>query len=313
MKGLEICKKFYEEYGEPMIRERFSDIEDLVAVGLFGSGSECYGYDDEVSRDHDFEAGFCIILPGEDVVDRKRAFELERAYSKLPETFMGLKRSKINPVGGNRHGVIRMSDFFTDKVGRSDGLLSGEEWFGVPETYLAEVVNGEVFKDVSGTFSAVREYLSTYPEDVRLKKLAGRLLLSAQSGQYNYARCVTRGETAAAALAAHEFTENAMSAIFLLNKRYKPYYKWAFRALKDLERLSEYYDAFEYLITTDNSAETAKTKIAVIEDICGGIIAELKRQGLTAATCGDLERHAYSVNDKISDPDVRNRHVLYAV
>ena len=59
MKGIELAERFYLEYGAPMIREKFSEIESALAVGIAGSGSECFGYDDETSRDHDFEAGFC--------------------------------------------------------------------------------------------------------------------------------------------------------------------------------------------------------------------------------------------------------------
>ena len=46
MKGLELSRRFYLECGEPMLREQFGDILDLLAVGLVGSGSECFGYDD---------------------------------------------------------------------------------------------------------------------------------------------------------------------------------------------------------------------------------------------------------------------------
>ena len=73
MKGLEIARAYYEEYGEPMLRERFPALMPFIAAGLTGSGSECWGFDDEVSRDHDFEPGFCLFLPGEDVVDRRTA------------------------------------------------------------------------------------------------------------------------------------------------------------------------------------------------------------------------------------------------
>ena len=313
MKGLELCRKFYEEYGAPMIHDNFSAIEGEITVGLFGSGSECFGYDDEVSQDHDFEPGFCIILPDEGVVDRRTAFLLERAYAKLPKSFNGFERSKINPVGGNRHGVIRAADFFTEKTGRADGLLTGDEWFSVPENFLAEATNGEIFRDDNGAFSAVRDYLSTYPKDVMLKKLAGHLLLAAQAGQYNYARCLAHGEYAAAQLAAIEFTDHAISAIFLMNNRYKPYYKWTFRALKDLPKLSSTYDSFQFLITTDNSAENAKKKIKTIENICLTIADALRNANLSKATCADLEKHAYSVNDSVSDATIRNRHVLSAV
>ena len=61
MKGLDISRKYFEEYGLPMLREQFPAWADRVAAGLIGSGSECFGFDDEVSRDHDFEAGFCLF------------------------------------------------------------------------------------------------------------------------------------------------------------------------------------------------------------------------------------------------------------
>ena len=86
MKGLELAKAFYEEYGKPMLEE-FPEIKDKLAIGLCGSGSECFGFDDEFSKDHDFEPGFCIFLPDEREVDRHTAFRLERAYAKLPMEF----------------------------------------------------------------------------------------------------------------------------------------------------------------------------------------------------------------------------------
>ena len=104
MNGLELAKGYYEEYGKPMLENEFSDLLPLIAVGFVGSGSEHYGFDDEISRDHDFEPGFCIFLPGEDVIDRKQQFKLERAYAKLPKEYAGCKRQPISPVGGIRNG-----------------------------------------------------------------------------------------------------------------------------------------------------------------------------------------------------------------
>ena len=112
MTGLEIARGYYEEFGKPMLESEFADILPLLAAGFAGSGSEYYGYDDEVSHDHDFEPGFCIFIPGEDVIDRKRAFQLERAYAKLPKEYAGTKRQLVSPVGGNRNGVIRTDELY---------------------------------------------------------------------------------------------------------------------------------------------------------------------------------------------------------
>lgn len=313
MKGLEISKAFYREYGEPMLREKFPELMPFVAAGLTGRGSECWGFDDDVSRDHDFEPGFCLFLPGEDVVDRRSAFLLERAYAGLPKEFMGLRRAMISPVGGARHGVLRTAEFMTDLVGTADGQMDLGRWLTVPEYALAESVNGELFADPYGQMTEVRERLRNRPEDVRLKKLAGNLLLMAQSGQYNYRRCLSHGETAAAQLAAVEFVKSTMSVVFLLNKVYQPYYKWGFRAMRALPKLSITAELLEYLLTTDNEEETAAEKYDVMEGIAADLIDELQEQGLTQATCGDLEKHAYSVNDRIGDAQIRNMHVLAAV
>ena len=313
MKGLEIAKAYYETYGKPMLAEQFPELMPYLASGLCGSGSECFGYDDEISRDHDFEPGFVIFLPGEELVSRRAEFLLERAYAKLPKEFMGIRRSAVQPVGGARHGVIRMDTFFEEKTGRADAALSLKEWLTVPEQALLEATNGEVFDDFYGTFTKIRESLSYYPEDIRRKKIAGNLLLMAQSGQYNYLRCLSHGEEAAAQLAVYEFARSAMNAIFLLNRQYMPYYKWSFRALRDLPELSFNAELFEYLLTTDNSPGTAEEKSRVIEGIASDVTDLLMREGLTKAVCGDLEKHAFSVNDGIADSILRNLHILAGV
>ncbi len=313
MHGLELAEAYYKEYGEPMLREQFPEVCGYLAAGLFGSGSECFGYDDEVSRDHDFEPGFCLFLPGEDIVDRQTAFRLERAYDRLPGEFRGFSRARLAPVGGRRHGVFRTAEFFRDRTGSPDGILTAEQWLHVPETALAEAVNGKIFADPYGEVSRIREALACCPEDVRRKKLAGQLLLMAQSGQYNYRRCLAHGETAAAQLAVFEFARSASAVIFLLNRRYQPYYKWSFRAMRELPVLSIEAELLEFLLTTDNDGDMAEEKSRVIEGIAADVIDELMEQTLTRAVCGDLEKHAYSVNDSVADAGLRNMHVLAAV
>lgn len=313
MKGLEISRRFFEEYGKPMLENEFSEILPFLCAGLVGEGSECFGFDDDISKDHDFEAGFCLFLPGEDKVDRRTAFLLERAYSKLPKEYMGLKRSLMSPVGGIRKGIIRLDDFFINKIGITDGNLTVEQWLSLPQQSLAEATNGEVFFDNYGQLTKTRNELRYYPEDIRKKKLAGNLLLMAQSGQYNFNRCLSHGETGAAQMAVFEFVKSAMNTFFLLNKVYMPYYKWSFRALRQLEKLSLNAEILEFLLTSSNDGEMAEEKYYSIEGIASDVIEELQNQNLTKAICSDLEKHAYSVNDTIEDSEIRNLHILSAI
>lgn len=313
MKGLELARRYWEDCGLPLLREQFPEYLEVVSAGLTGSGSECYGYDDEISRDHDFEPGFCLFLPGEDVVDRKTAFQMERAYAKLPQEFQGFQRQKMGPVGGHRHGVFRLEEYFTEKVGCPVDQLTPERWLRLPEYALAEAVNGEVFHDPAGLLTDCRETLSRMPEDVRRKRLAGHLLLMAQSGQYNYTRCLSHGETGAAQLAAGEFVRNTLSVLFLLEGKYQPYYKWSFRALRNLPGGEEKARSLEWLLTTGNEEKLAEEKVFCMEGLASEVIDRLQEQGLTEAVCGDLEKHAYSVNDGIRDGAIRNLHILYCM
>ena len=77
--------------------------------------------------------------------------------------------------------------------------------------------------------------------------------------------------------------------------------------------MSELYDQLEYLISSSNMKNEVELKSEIIENIASAVIKELENQGLTRATCGNLENHAYSVNDRIKDSEIRNLNVMYAV
>ena len=313
MKGLELAEKYYQAFGAPMIREQFPELEGVIAAGLTGSGSECYGYDDDVSADHDFEPGFCLFLPGEDRLDRRKAFLLERAYAKLPAEFEGLTRQKMGPAGGPRHGVFRREEYFREKLGCLPAEMTAADWMRLPDWALAEAVNGKIFRDDAGEMTRDRDILRRMPEDIRRKRLAGHLLMMAQSGQYNYRRCLQHGETGAAQLAAGEFVNHALSLAFLLEGRYRPYYKWSFRALRELPGGEDLARSLEWLLTTENGPEIAEEKVFCMEGIASETIEKLQAQELTQAVCGDLEKHAHSVNDGIGDAGIRNLSVLACV
>ena len=189
-----------------------------------------------------------------------------------------------------------------------------EQWLRLPDYALAEAVNGEVFFDNYGEYSKIRENLICMPQDIRLKRLAGNLLIMAQAGQYNFVRCMKHGEPEAAQLACVEFVNAAMKVNFLLQDRYMPYYKWSFRALRELVGTEELSEKLSFLLFGDNRDNTvAERKYDTIEEIASETITELQDRQLTEAICGDLEKHAYSVNDKIADSTVRNMNILIAV
>ena len=309
MKGLELSKKYYEECFKDLLFSEFADISDKIAVGLCGSGSECYGFDDEISKDHDFEPGFCIFIPGEDVIDRRTAFLLQRTYDKLPKEFEGCKRNLVSPVGGSRHGVIRIGDFVHEKLGSFP--LTTEQWLRLPSNSLSETINGEIWYDGYGHITAIRNYINDMPEDVRLKRLAGQLIVMAQSGQYNAQRCADHGELSASQLAVNEFVLASLEAVALLNHRYMPYYKWSFRTLRSMPMLSQLYEPLDFILLGDR--EDINGKLFTIGEICHSIQDELRKQGISSMECDDMEKHAYSVNDHIKDSNIRSMNIFCTI
>ncbi len=312
MQGLEIARSFYLQYGKPMLQEQFPDVIDRIAVGLVGEGSECLGFDDDLSRDHDFDPGFCLWITHADA--QAFGFRLERAYAKLPKTFMGLQRPPLSPVGGNRRGVMTIEDFYSRFLGAPTAPDTQNRWLYTPCSSLAAASNGAVFADPLGAFSAVRAQLTAgYPEDIRRKKLAAHAVFMAQAGQYNYARCIARKETGAAQLAVFEFVKHAISVIYLLNRQYEPFYKWAYRGMARLPILGNLGEVLSTLTELDNSSQNARIKQNSIEDIAAVLIAEFQAQQLTDADCTDLEQHAYSILDGIEDSYLRNLHIMEGV
>ena len=108
MKGLELSGLYYEIYGKPMIEEKFSQYKREMAVGLVGEGSECFGFDDEYSTDHDFGPGFCIWLPRNLYMSIGEA--LQKAYNELPSSFMGYH--SYEKIVQRRVGVFDIESFY---------------------------------------------------------------------------------------------------------------------------------------------------------------------------------------------------------
>ena len=279
MQGLELARRYYEEFGRAMIAEHFPDYEGRIAVGLAGSGSDCLGFDDDVSADHDSGAGFCLWLTDDDY--ENIGFRLAREYSKLPTEFMDVPKGRANSYGSSHFGVKSISGFYTPFTGRVGAPETNAEWLYTPEFSLAAAGSGEVFRDDLGEFTAVRERIKNgMPEDVRLKKMAARVIAAAQSGQYNYPRCLAHGETGAAVLAAAEFVRNTASLIYLINRRYAPFYKWLLRGMRGLEQLSHLERELSFILTEGNSTEQTRAKSEAIEGVCAELAEYFRACGL---------------------------------
>lgn len=321
-KALDRCRAFYEQYGKPMLAQ-FPELQGHFAAGLVGEGSECFGYDDSISADHDYFPRFFIWLDEE--AYEKYGGALQAAYRKLPDQFKDAD-TVMTPEAAQRCGVCRTTDFYRRLLGRALPPENMYDWVSLQETRLATATNGEIFEDCGGGFTAQRAvYLAYFPEDVRKKKLAARLRKMAQMGQYQYARCMQRGEYVAAEMALAEFIQNTGSACFLLAGQYMPYFKWMHRKMKELPVLSGVADKLEELALLPSqqdkwnpekpeqyrfSLNTADEKVALIEEIAGMIEAELREQGLAEGTDSYLEPYAAEVESRIEDQVLRTANLV---
>ncbi|MBQ6222476.1 MAG: DUF4037 domain-containing protein [Solobacterium sp.] len=252
-------RRFYHDRVAPMIHEQFAEYENRIAVGIAGEGSDCFGYDDEISRDHDFGTGVCLWLSGEDMAEF--GGELTDAYDSLVEE---KERSYFTERLRERRGVMTIHDFYSDIL-QIDcdvvrGTLSDAQWLGLDHTCLATAVNGEVFRDDLGVFTGFRNYLlDYYPDRVWKIRVAEQMHLYSSSLQVNYARCMARGDTVAAELCRTKGLEAAMELYFLLKRVYPPYYKWTFRALSELDDTKEFSSRIQELAELPCSKEAWKS------------------------------------------------------
>lgn len=315
--GMEMARRFWEQAGKPMLQSRYPDYAERIAVGLVGYGSECFGFDDALSRDHDFAPRFCLWLTDEDYAAIGTA--LQEDYERIAHAWRSehssadLPDSPTTPRAQGtmrRDGVFHIGDFFETLTGYREAPPQDapHEWLALDESTLATATNGRVFADALGAFSSTRQGFTFMPEDVRLSLISRRLGMLSQAGQYNLPRMLQRGDGAAAMTSIHEFTQAAISLVFLINNPvsvgYAPYYKWRFAALRRLSRrmatrLSGVCAQLEEILhlastacfgvpgtTAEHKASTTATPPAdrinaIIERICSDIVSELQREGLT--------------------------------
>ena len=129
----------------------------------------------------------------------------------------------------------------------------------------------------------------------------------AQLGQYNYARCLKHGEKAAAASALADFCRNAAQACFLLNHAYAPYYKWLFRAMRELPVMGQWEPVLAEMLAMPCDE---KANVPKIEELCAALVQELRKQELVKVQGDYLEPYAYAIGENICDSALRNSPVM---
>lgn len=293
--GLCLARKYYEIYGKTMIEERFPEYAGRIAVGLAGRGSDCFGYDDAVSRDHDWGPDFCMWVTDE--VYEEIGEALQEAYEALPRELDGYSRA-AHVNGRNRRGVIRISDFYRELTGAE--VYEEIDWRSAAESSLAAAVNGEIYRDDEGIFTAFREKLiKGYPEEIRYLKLAESVARFAQTAQYNYPRMLGRGDTLTARMMLWEGIREAMKLQHYIEGKYPPHDKWLMRSLQGSEEGREAAELLERIAGFLEPVGSDGTEQAV-ERLAEFFAGELYREGAISDTESYLDAHSEELVFKAS-------------
>lgn len=264
--GIMLSRAYYETYGAPMIREKFPEYEGRIAVGLAGRGSDCFGYDDSASRDHDWGPDFCMWVTDETYGEIGE--KLQEAYEALPTEFQGYGRAPhVN--GKNRRGVIRISDFYRSLLDVDS--YEKIDWRSVSDASLAAAVNGQVFRDEEGIFTEFRnKLLQGYPEEILYLKLAETAAKFAQSAEYNFPRMYQRGDKLTARMMLWDGIKEAMRLQLYLDGKYPPHDKWLHRSLLESEEGQSVAKALnrmgELSLKTDTEFETIQKSVEELGD-----------------------------------------------
>ena len=267
-KGMDICRSFFEEFGMPAIKEHFPDDYNNMAFGLVGEGSDCFGYDDEYSRDHDWGPGFCIWMSDE--VYENIGLKVQKVYDELPVEYKGYKRVATQQ-GAIRLGVHRISDFYTHFIGASAwkeweefNHISNNTLMWIEEYQLSGATNGEVWEDKEGIFTKVRNEIKKYYDDgSMLLKLAQESALFSQNLQYNYMRMRKRKERVSVSFVLNDGLKQALRIAYLLNRTYAPHEKWLFKGAEGFKTVPKITDFVERITEADeydriNKADTVQ-------------------------------------------------------
>lgn len=305
--NMEKSRAFYEKYGKPMIAKAFPEYKDRIAVGLAGEGSDCFGFDDEISMDHDYAPGFCMWLTNEDY--DKIGQQLQLAYDELIKNVY--EHKDIDRFIGQRRGVMTIDSFYERLLRSSGDYQNGwiPDLAAVSEAQLAAAVNGSVFTDGLGVFTGVRNrLLGYYSEDFRRRKLAQAIHEFSQYAQSNYPRMMARGDQLTAGLCIAKASECAMDILYLLERRYAPYYKWKKKGLEKssagrelvsvLDKvavLPEQSGAWKGLKYDAASINLNDSCVALMEQAAAIILRELQQQGLVSGDNLFLESHVAEI------------------
>lgn len=235
--GIELSRAYFEDLIRPALAARFPGLP--YSAGRLGTGSDVLGFDDDVSRDHDWGLRLSLIVPARSVDEVRRELD-----SDLPATFSGLPvRFTSSGEAGPRLqvDVCALDGLLTKHLGFDPraGISTGD-WLSLSGQAVLQIVAGPVFRDADEQLGQVRALLSWYPDDIWRYVLACDWTRLGQELPL-MSRAADVGDATGSRLIAARIAQVLMHLAFLLERRWAPYAKWfgtMFRTLPCAPRLA---------------------------------------------------------------------------
>lgn len=292
--GMELCRAYYETYGRAMIHEKFPEYEERIAVGLVGEGSDCFGYDDGISQDHDWGPRFMMWVS--DSVYEEIGKQLQAAYEELPQTFLGYTY-RTSRQGAGRRGVQTIRGFYGRLLGMEqlDSIRKAMEtenpglipYRQMEESALAAAVNGSVFRDDEGIFTQIRRMLADhYPERLRYLRIAEAAAHFCQYGQYNAGRMLGRGDGLSCRMMLGRASEEALKLVYYMEEHFPPHDKWLAEGVRRMDGYGELLRLLEAAL--ESRGEEA---CGIMEQVGSLLAHSLYRAGYISDIDSFLEEH----------------------
>jgi hypothetical protein len=235
MQGIELSRRFYFDIVQPWLNSAAPELRHSAA--LIGYGSELLGFDDDMSRDHNWGPRVHLVVSRADFA--QYAQRLISDFSAIvPEQFLGEPigwRSRPHPPAGGsdaagavEHGleIHTLEGRLRSELALDSAFDIGSmQWLGLSEQRLLSFTAGAVFHDDDNRLGAVRAALAYFPRDVWLYKIACQWRRIAEEQAF-VGRAGIAGDDLGSRVIASRLVRDVMRMAFLLERRYAPYAKW---------------------------------------------------------------------------------------
>ena len=277
LSGRELARDFHADVVGPLLARAMPRLR--YAAGRLGSGSDVLGFDDAMSRDHDWGCRLTLLV---DEPDRAAVPQVSLLLERdLPESYRGFPvRFPLtwDPVLSHKVDVATVADFAASRLGVAPTVeLPVLDWLILTGQSVLEVTAGPVFADRTAELAQVRARLRWYPPDIeRYVLAAGWQRLSQEMPMVG--RTAEHGDEPGSRLLSTQLAGDLMWLAFALSRRWPPYPKWrgtAFRALPVAADLDS-------LLTAAAAAPTWRDRESALASACEILLDAQRACGLPA-------------------------------